>query len=730
MKVLEIGKRSPAYYLIWMAGLILTGLHGCKKDVAEISRFSELGAETSEYTVAAEAGEVRVKVLSNEDFEVIVGEEDTWMSSAVRQLKGDTSFTLHYEENIGFARKGVVALYAKESARYDTIVVKQRGLRTPQLVFPVTNMNVLGDGGRVSGILEANVPMKEVDIQIVYPVGDPGNWVDDDFAYNETTGRFTFTVQPNTDMNNLRNAQIRLTYMDGWGQQLVSTLYLLQANAQNLFGTEITFTEARVWAGSRVTADLFIEGYIISDVGNKNVGETPQTTPTAINYAQNDRTVYIQSLDGQYGFRIETATVADNVFKRYGKVQLLLKGTTVDVASNPTFYTIRGVTSAMVMSQVQGTASDLVKKEKYMSELTDDDIYTFVTLKDCELPIRKGPFTPVNEGYTTLFNANRLAKYPLLMRDIRGNSMFLLTNMQTPYRREGAILPQGSGKVSGVIVHEKFTHFEYEDDPNPDNYGNIGRYQIRHLTKADIALADNVSSGFSTLLTEYQYPNITSGVAFPTNGSNGRLYASNSVNVTGSDDYSYLGPVGANSLGNNNQWGNGVLVNGTKQNTSTGTNADGKGAAKLASIAANRAWWNYDKSRGEAWIIEVSTTGITTSQLSLQFTALNWASAGVGTPRYWAVEWSEHGNMDGTWTPIAKYTVPDAPNWSNTLLHQSPAFKNINIPLPLSMLGKSNLYIRLIVDKNLASNGNTYATTELAATANTALGYVAIRYNK
>src|SRR5690606_1589035 len=122
--------------------------------------------------------------------------------------------------------------------------------------------------------------------------------------------------------------------------------------------TEITFTEARVWAGSRVTADLFIEGYVISDAGNKNVGETPQTTPTAINYAQNDRTVYIQSLDGQYGFRIETATVADNVFKRYGKVQLLLKGTTVDVASNPTFYTIRGVTSAMVMSQVQGTASD------------------------------------------------------------------------------------------------------------------------------------------------------------------------------------------------------------------------------------------------------------------------------------------------------------------------------------------------------------------------------------
>src|SRR5690606_33914768 len=128
----------------------------------------------------------------------------------------------------------------------------------------------------------------------------------------------------------------RLSFEDGWGQQQVSTLYLLQANAQNLFGTEATFPEIRVWAGAQISADLFIEGYVVSDVGNKNVGETPQTTPTAINYEMNDRTVYIQSLDGQYGFRIETATVADNVFKRYGKVQLLLKGTTMDVASNPT----------------------------------------------------------------------------------------------------------------------------------------------------------------------------------------------------------------------------------------------------------------------------------------------------------------------------------------------------------------------------------------------------------
>src|SRR5690606_36883777 len=178
-------------------------------------------------------------------------------------------------------------------------------------------------------------------------------------------------------------------------------------------------------------------------------------------------------------------------------------------------------------------------KEKYMRDLTDDDIYTFVTLKDTEFPIRKGSFTPVNEGYSPLFNANRISKYPLLMRDINGNSMFLLTNLNTSYRRDGAMLPYGSGKIAGIVVHEKFTRFEYEDASNEDDYGNIGRYQLRHVSREDIKLAPAIENSFSALLTEYQYPNISSGVAYPTTGTNGRISLSAPVNVAATSDYSY-----------------------------------------------------------------------------------------------------------------------------------------------------------------------------------------------
>ncbi len=710
--------------------MIFTILLSCKKGDAELERMSELGSEVSEYTVSAEAGAVDVKVLSNENFKVKIPDSITWMSVGSETFQGDAAFTVNYQKNDGFPRKGFVSMFAPESGRYDTVIVKQRGVIQPQLVFPKLNNTVLGGGGKVTNILETNIPFKDISVQIIYPNDDSGVWVNDDFSFNQEQSSFSFTVKPNASTESLRSVQIRLSYTDGWGETLVSTLYLLQANANDLFGTQASFPDVRLWAGEKITTDLFIEGYVISEAGNQNMGDNIQTTPTLIDYTKTDKTAYIQSADGRYGFRIETSSANDNIFKRYSKVQLLLKGASVEMTSNPNAYTILGVTSSQVMSQEQGTVSNLPVKEKYIRDLTDDDIYTFVTLKDTEFPIRKGSFTPVNEGYTPLFNAHRISKYPLLMRDKMGGSMFMFTNLKTADRRDGAMLPYGSGKISGIIVTEKFTRFEYQDATFEDDYGNIGKYQLRYVNKADIKLATNFESGFSALLTEYQYPNIISGVAYPTTGNNGRISTSAPINIAATSDYTYLGPVGSGNLGNNNQYGNGVLLGNSKQNTTASTNTDGKGGTAQSGLNSVCTWWNYEKNRGEAWIIEVSTQGINTDQLSLQFTALNWASAGVGSPRYWKVEWSEHGNMDSTWDKITTYTVPDAPNFSNTLLHQLPGYKNINVALPLSMLGKSKVFIRLIVDKNLSSNGNTYASEPIDRSLGSALGYVAIRYNK
>lgn len=711
--------------------LMLIAFQACKKDVVELVPFSELGAQTNEFIVPNTAGEVKVKVLSNSEFTVDISPEDTWLKTDGKSFRGDTTITFRFEANDSFNRMAVVPLHSEQYGRYDTVYIKQRGVMEAKMQFPVLNTSVLGDGGTVNVDLNANVPFEDIDIQVIYPDASVEPWVNEDFNYHAQDSLLTFSVQPNPDPVNLRSVQVKLTYVDGWGAQISSTLYLVQANANNEFGTLVDFPQVRAWTGERITSDIYIEGHIISDAKNPNASEYLQTTPTAINYTENDKVTYIQSFDGRYGFKIVTSTTNDNIFKRYSKVKILLKGTTVNKESNPDFYTITGVTSMMVLSQEEGRASDLAVKSKYISELTDDDIFTFVTLKDVEFPIRKGSFTPINEGYSILFSAHRIAKYPLLMRDIQGNTIFLMTNTNVPYRRDGAMLPYGSGTVAGVIVHEKFTRFEYEDAPTEDKYGNIGRYQIRHLAKEDIKINSDFNQGFSGLLTEFQYPVIENGVAKATYGSGTIKSSVANLNLTRSFDYSYLGPVGATNLGNTNQYGNGVLVGVTKQNQEANTNSDGKGQVVNAAIAANTMWWNEAKQRGEAFILEFSTLGVNTSQLSLQFTMSNLTGAtGKGAPRYWRVEWSEHGNMDQAWNTIGTFTVTDMPLWANTTIHQLAAYKNYNFKLPLAMLGKSTVYIRLIVDKNLASDGNSYASEPMTAASNTGIGYLAVRYNK
>lgn len=713
----------PGLFLMWAA---------CKKDNGDLVRFSELGAVAKEYIVQPAEGAVAVQVYASESFQVSLADSTaSWIHpEGLGNMSKDSLFNVQYDANTGGPRMGKLVIFAAASQRRDTIVIKQKGSYDPTLQFVNANASVLGKTDhQLKAVLRTNIPFNHLKTEVVY-ADSADNWIAGDFSLTQDTV-FAFTTKANPYENKLRSAQVKLSFTDGWGVMHTGVLYVLQSNSMDLFGNKIDFTEARTWSGDKVGDDVFIEGYVISDKAGMNMGDVAQTTTTTINYAANNTTAYIQSVDGQYGFRIITATANDNVFTRYSKVQLLLKGAGMEMESNPNRYTITGVTSAMVMSQVAGTAANLPQKEKYMSELTDDDVYTYTTIKNCELPIRKGPLTPVNEGYTPLFNANRITKYPLLMRDEKGSSMFLLTNLNCPYRRDAAMLPYGSGKIAGVVVHETFTRFEYQDAANESDYGNIGRFQLRHVSKSDLQLASGFSNGFSELLVEYRYPNIVSGVAYPNNGTNGSLRSSAGVNIAATSDYSYLGLCGAAYLGNTNPLGNGVLLaSGTKQNTSASTNSDGKGAAASSALNCNCMWWNNTKNRGEAWVLQLSTQGIATSQLSLQLTAMNWASAGAGTPRYWRVEWSETGDMDGAWNTIAHYTVPDAPNWSNTLLHQLPGYKNMNIPLPLSLLGKSTVYLRLIVDRNLVSTGNTYATAPVTASLGSAIGYLAVRYNK
>lgn len=736
----QIKSRCRKLLLPLLGGLMLTA---CEKDNGEETRVSEFGPVKKEIIGPWKSGTANIPVLSNQPYDIaLINPDNGWLTLDTEgrgtHFTGDDLFKVHISTNDGFPRMEGIRLWTRDRA--DTVYIKQEGFISPELSFSTRSITVLGDGGQATAQLTTNLELEDLGQQIVYTSSDEGGWISD---LDISNGFLILQAAPNADPEALRNARITLSYRDGWNRTTSSTVYITQANAKNEFGHEISFGEVRDMVGP-VNRDVFIEGRVISDIGNGNNGENSMKTMTSIDYTETYRTAYIQSLDGSQGFMIKTATEDDNIFERYSKVRILLKGATVTQEVDPERYIISNVTSAMVMSSVSGSASDIPQKRKYYNELTDMDIYTWVTLADCELPVRKGSLTPINEGYARNTGANRETKYPMLVRDKNGNSFYMLTNTTCKYRRDGQMLPYGSGDISGVLVHETHDRFVWMGS---QGMGDIGRYQIRHLTREDIALEKDFANSFSALLTEYRYGKLESRVFRPTTGDNGYLTFTLPDEKSGDagsgvSDPSYLGPIGnkdnldkegpTSGIHTGNINGNGVVENGKQMCTDKGTNDDGKGNVSSADFSAwtNKCqWWNTETDRSEAWLLHFSTQGISTNVLSLQVAIQNRV---IGGPRYIKVDWSEHGdNNRDDWNPITEFQVPDIVNWSLTLYWQCAGYKYVNVPLPLELLGKEDVCIRFsAANQKAGGKEDDEFDNQIISTGEIAFSYIGVRYNK
>ena len=130
-----------------------------------------------------------------------------------------------------------------------------------------------------------------------------------------------------------------------------------------------------------VEQDLYVEGFIISKAKGCN-NEVNEQVHFASLKNHDLSTGYIESVTGDVGFRINFASRGDVAkFPRYAKVVLSLKGTTL-VCEKPCRVTIKDLSDANIVKLTQCSAEDLPRKVKYISEITDDDVYTYVTLRD------------------------------------------------------------------------------------------------------------------------------------------------------------------------------------------------------------------------------------------------------------------------------------------------------------------------------------------------------------
>ncbi|MDR2626624.1 MAG: hypothetical protein LBC40_01150 [Dysgonamonadaceae bacterium] len=275
-------------------------------------------------------------------------------------------------------------------------------------------------------------------------------------------------------------------------------------------------------SGSTVLDSYAISGVIISDKTNMNMEVNPNTGTKGqgIDFTVNDKTAYIQDAAGAYGFRLQLEATADNIFSRYDNVTIDVTGFTLTKEANPERYTISGVTSDKVKAQTAGTSADVPAKLKTMESLTDADVYTYVTLKNVQMAFPYGRYVNVHEAYaygggvtdnpvTAADPVNRAGTAnpffdcaPNVIQSQGGSAMYYLINMKTPWRNPGSVgIPKGIGRFSGIIVHSWLSRYGTEQ--------SFGKYQIRPVEQADIALSADESTRFTEDLAVWTFNRFT-----------------------------------------------------------------------------------------------------------------------------------------------------------------------------------------------------------------------------
>lgn len=670
--------------------LFLTTLISCTEE--NLNSFStDLAIDRRNIIVADTAATTKILVYADGNWKAKVLGDATWVKLNPESSSGNGQFFASFESNVGNLPRYTKILLSG-GAKTDTIYFRQKGIAT---TINIVDPNAIGieSGGAMKTPIVTNVPFNLMSHVEVYDAAGGTGWVSG-LAIQDNC--LNFTLAQNTTAAS-RQAVLRLTYLDGLGTLNKDSIIITQ-NTTGGYASAVLKDFAYVkntLAAGAITEDIYIEGVVVSDKGNPNMGLNANlsTNKHVIDKTENSITAYIQSLDGKSGIRIRSKTAGDNIFVRNEKVKIWLKGATLKKETLPSRVTIDQLPAINVISKTPSTA--IAPREIYMKDLTDNDVYTYVKLKQVEISVPSGSFTNINEGYLA-----RTDMYPTNIRDIDGNSMYMMTNLDVPYRRNGIREPQGSGDIAGILVHEE-----------PARYGgNFGKYQIRHLTREDINLKDSRDDGFSKVLVEWS--------RFKTENLTGAVDSKNPLTPdtgTGTLSQSLKTPLDFSAAG---------IFTGPDYNGLSMDPTTLKGAVADGAWGANN-WWDNTKNIGASWLISTSTAGIT-KPISIQIEC----ASDIGGPTNFIAEWSSTGTDAGTWNLIGEYTCQDMVNWTSTLLTQVPGFKVVNFQLPSNASGLNNLYIRLRVKNKTVGTSTGPTGGTLAATGISRLGHLSIKYNK
>ena len=634
-----------------------------------------------------------------------------WISNM--EIASDDGLHLSYdvaENTNGEARFAVVSLVvnAADGAIYTASQSITQGIESPALLLSE-------QAGEYSGFPATyTVPATENN---VFPYGqfitceNSADWIS---KVALTADGLVFNLTRN-DTGSPRTATLNVSFNDGAGTTLNAGYKVTQIS----YPGEVSFSDIRSMAPGVLSEDKYLEGYIVSDPAGANVCQNPQTAQFAFDFEENNKTAYLESVDGQFGIRLHFASVEDNVTERWSRVRVSVNGLTLQRQDDPLCFTLDGLTAASIIETVSAPDEFLVPaKKKAISELADSDIFTLVSLQNVEIMCKDGAYTNCTDGYSfkdpavnplSGTTSPRWDTAPLLMSDKSGNVIYMLTNSLVPWRRNGTVygngtevVAQGSGTFRGVITAEELVR-----------YGELGRYKIRPMSQNDILFN---KPAFSNTLVEWNWndkvtdlvPEIGSGAL---NFYDATIAATPDFNSMMSHEYDKKGQAG-------------LVPNGA--------------------IIATRKWWNFDTDQGEYFDISFSTAGISGSNLVF---GIVWNhglmnNTTLDSPSHWNLLYSVDGGASFKAVPEAEMIKNRSIVWwGGTGQDACPGFKDHLRKLPAECFGKNNVILRMqvadkVTDKAPATSSSTYLTnlglekgTLTNKATNIRIGTITVRYN-
>ncbi len=618
-----------------------------------------------------------IAVESNINQNLIKAESSVEWIGSLELKDGQLSFDVA-ENTTGEARKGTltVSYTDVDESVYRAVAEITQSAEPGHLTLNETEMAIEAFSGTktVQWDCVLGTFMPELTSSVTYE-GSQKDWISN---VATTVESLSFDVTDN-ETQEARTAVIRVELASkGIAVELKVT--------QGIKTRQYSFEELRAVlpsAGEQAFEGDFFEGVIVADAGQKNMETNPMTSATSYDDNESAITNYVQSLDGKYGMRLKFATAAGNTLKKGDKVKISLAGATLVREDNPVRYTLRGVNAnnVTVEENVQLTA-----RQKTISELTDEDVYTWVTLPDVEVPFCYGSWVNVRKEW---IDAKRINFDNRILRDVNGNEIRMIVNTDAEWYLTDAGVPKGSGPVSGVIVN---TTSEY--------YGSdiLGKYQIRPMKLSDIKIKDN---GFSEILVAWDY-------------STGFSRVSSLEATTGTGTFAASSMAQANTFLQFRH-----------------TSPYPKGYPKGANIDKS-VWWK-DGAAKDAATFQFSTKDAAGKKMTLSFGALigNYKEEAASQgPVHWNVEYS----LDGTnYILIEKVMIRPMGAEKSTLLFLPASLDDQCVELPDAIAGQDNVIIRFIAadDATVDFSKKDYSAKVVdGCNSRLVIGPVAVKYNK